>query len=301
MMAVPLQTADRVIGLIYVDMPNIIREFTPEDLNLLTVMANVAAIRIEHARLAEVEQSERLMERDMQQAALIQKGLLPTAAPEMAGLDIAGFNTPSRIVGGDYYDFLTYQDGRVAVLVGDAAGKGMPASLLISRLQAQVQVLFEEPDPLAEQVARLNRFISLRCPGNRFITLFVGLFDSNTGQIAYCNAGHNPPLLIRRNGGLDQLTEGGLVLGLLPNTEYAAEGVAMEPGDIVVLFSDGITEAFRKGSDEEYGEDRLARVVRQNQDKSAQAIIDAIYSDLTEWTSGAPPADDMTLVVVKRL
>ncbi len=302
MMAVPLQTLDRVIGLIYVDMPNIIREFTPEDLNLLTVMANVAAIRIEHARLAEVEQSERVMEREMQQAALIQKGLLPTEAPEIPGLDIAGFNTPSRMVGGDYFDFLTYEDGRVAVLVGDAAGKGMPASLLISRLQAQVQVLFEMPDdPLAGLVGRLNRFISQRCPGNRFITLFVGIFDSKTGGVAYCNAGHNPPLVIRRKGPLETLTEGGLVLGLLPSAEYLSDNIHLDPGDTIVMFSDGITEAVRKGSDEEYGEDRVARIARENAGRSAQAIIDAIYSDLMEWTSGAPPADDMTLVVVKRV
>ena len=152
MIAVPLQTNDRVIGLIYVDSPHLIREFSREDLNLLTVMANVAAIRIEHARLNEIEEAERAMAKDMQQAALIQKALLPSKAPVVAGLDIAGKTTACRTVGGDYYDFLPFPDGRVAMLVGDVAGKGMPASLLMSSLQARVQVLFEEADDLARKI-----------------------------------------------------------------------------------------------------------------------------------------------------
>ena len=129
MIAVPLQTNDRVIGLIYVDSPHLIREFSREDLNLLTVMANVAAIRIEHARLNEIEEAERAMAKDMEQAALIQKALLPSQPPAIAGLDIAGKTTACRTVGGDYFDYLTFPDGRVGVLVGDVAGKGMPASL----------------------------------------------------------------------------------------------------------------------------------------------------------------------------
>src|SRR5258707_5388177 len=177
MIAVPLQTNDRVIGLIYLDSPHLIREFSREDLNLLTVMANVAAIRIEHARLSEVEEAERMMAKDMQQAALIQKGLLPSKPPSIAGLDIAGKTTACRTVGGDYYDFIEFPDGRVAMLVGDVAGKGMPASLLMSSLQARVQVLFDDPTNLAALVTRLNRIISINCPANRFISFFICVLD----------------------------------------------------------------------------------------------------------------------------
>src|SRR5256886_11616827 len=130
MLAVPLQTDDRVIGLIYLDSPHFVHEFTRDDLNLLTVMANVAAIRIEHTRLAEVEQAERVLARDLQQAAVIQQGLLPTCAPQVPGVDLAGYNAACRTVGGDYYDFITYPDGRVAMLVGDVAGSGMAAAVL---------------------------------------------------------------------------------------------------------------------------------------------------------------------------
>ena len=145
MMAAPLQTKDRIIGLIYVDSPFILREFTKDDLSLLTVMANVAAIRIENARLAEVEQAERIMARDLSQAAEIQGRMLPDKAPEVPGADLAGFNVACRTVGGDYYDFFTYPDGRVALALGDVSGKGMPASLMMMALHARVQVLAEEP------------------------------------------------------------------------------------------------------------------------------------------------------------
>src|SRR5207253_7506017 len=155
MIAVPLQTNDRVIGLIYVDAPHVMREFSREDLNLLTVMANVAAIRIEHARLNEIEEAERAMAKEMEQAAQIQNGLLPSAAPRVEGLDIAGKTVPCRTVGGDYFDYLTFPDGRVGMLVGDVAGKGMPARLLMSSLQASVHLLLEEAVDPAQKIGRL--------------------------------------------------------------------------------------------------------------------------------------------------
>src|SRR5215471_4091889 len=143
MMAAPLQTKERIIGLIYLDSPFILREFTKDDLSLLTLMANVAAFRIENARLAEIEQAERIMKRDLSQAADIQMGMLPNTAPQIPGADLAGFNAACRTVGGDYYDFFPFPDGKVALALGDVSGKGMPASLLMAELHARVQVLAE--------------------------------------------------------------------------------------------------------------------------------------------------------------
>ena len=154
LMAVPLQTEKRTIGLIYVDSPNMFRAFTKDDLSLLTVMANVAAIRIEHARLSEVEEMERRMARELDQAAEIQRSFLPASAPQVPGADLAGYNAACRTVGGDYYDFFTYPNGRVAMVLGDVSGKGMPASLMMMGLQARVQVLADEPQNLA---AFMNR------------------------------------------------------------------------------------------------------------------------------------------------
>lgn len=299
MVAVPLQTDTRVIGLIYLDSPHFVHEFTKDDLNLLTVMANVAAIRIEHVRLAEVEQAEKLLANELQQAAEIQGRLLPEKAPTVPGFDIAGYNASCRTVGGDYYDFLPYPDGRVGLLVADVAGKGMPAALLVSSLQARVQVLFEEYTDLAVRVTKLNRIIHTSCPNNRFITFFLGVLDPATGEMTYCNAGHNPPLLLRANGTVENLETTGLILGILPRSEIAQSTCKLEPGDLVVLYSDGVTEAARVDVDEEFGEERLGETLRACCGQPAARMIQTVIQKVAEFTSGAPPADDITLVVVK--
>jgi sigma-B regulation protein RsbU (phosphoserine phosphatase) len=301
MLAVPLQTDDRVIGLIYLDSPHFVHEFTKEDLSLLTVMANVAAIRIEHTRLAEVEAAERLLAKELEQAADIQRRLLPTRAPDVPGVELAGYNAACRTVGGDYYDFIAYGDGSVAMLVGDVAGKGMPASLLMSSLQARVQVLFEEPGNLAALVTKLNRIITINCPSNRFITFFFCAIDPKENTITYVNAGHNPPVLLHRDGTVEQLEGTGVILGILPIAKYEQKVSKFEPGDVVVLYSDGVTEACRPDVDEEFGEERVAQSLLELRDQSAQSIIDSIIQRVNEFTKGSPPADDITLVVAKRI
>lgn len=300
MIAVPLQTNDRVIGLIYVDSPDMIREFTKEDLGLLTVMANVAAIRIEHARLLEIELTERAMAKELEQAAHIQMGLLPSKPPKVEGMEIAGSTAPCRTVGGDYYDYLEFPDGRIAMLVGDVAGKGMPASLLMSSLQARVKVLFEDGDRLAEKINRLNKTTTANTPDNRFITFFMTVADPRTGELVFTNAGHNPPLLVRKAGGFDQLEGGGMILGILPFAQYTESRAQMRPGDILVLFSDGVTEAVNR-SDEDFGETRLAELVASLADRPAMEIVEAVHTAVAAYTDGAPPADDITVVVARRV
>ena len=300
MIAVPLQTNDRVIGLIYVDSPDMIREFTREDLGLLTVMANVAAIRIEHARLSEIELAERAMAKELNQAAQIQKGLLPSAAPKIEGMDIAAKTSACRGVGGDYYDYLTFPDGRLALIVGDVAGKGMPASLLMSSLQARVKVLFETGDDLSQKITRLNKATTANCPENRFITFFMTVANPVTGELTYSNAGHNPPLLVRAGGGHDQLEGGGMILGILPMAVYEESTVHMASGDVLVLFSDGVTEAVDP-LDEDFGEQRLADLVFSMRDRQAIDIVNAVHIEVAKFTQGAPPADDITVLVARRL
>lgn len=303
MLAVPLQTKDRVIGLIYLDSPNFIRDFTREDLNLLTVMANVAAIRIEHARLVEIEQEERLLAQELGQAALIQRRLLPSHAPAVMGLDVAGHNSACRTVGGDYYDFIAYPDGRILIVVGDVAGKGMPAAIMMSSLQARVQVLFEDPEALAAKISRLNRTIAVNCPDNRFITFFAAVIAASepagARAVHYCNAGHNPPLLVRADGSVETLTVGGIILGILGTAKYQEGVCEMCEGDILVLFSDGVTEASNPESGEEFGEDRLARLVYLNRMHPASTIIDAVKNAVAAWSAGSPQADDITVVIAK--
>jgi sigma-B regulation protein RsbU (phosphoserine phosphatase) len=300
MIAVPLQTNDRVIGLIYVDSPNAIREFTREDLNLLTVMANVAAIRIEHARLNEIEEAERAMAKEMHQAALIQERLLGSP-PIVEGMDIGAKTIASRAVGGDYYDFIKYPDGRVALMVGDVAGKGMPAALLMSSLQARVHVVFEEPDHLAQKMTRLNKSTCANCPDNRFITFFTCIADPKTGDVVYTNAGHNPPLVVRAQGGFETLPgAGGMILGILPMAQYQEAHVHLDSGDTLVLFSDGVTEE-ADPEDNQFGEERLANLVASLRHRPAAEIVQEIHRAVREFTQGAPAADDITVVVARRL
>jgi len=299
MMAVPLQTGDRVIGLIYLDNGAFVHPFQQEDVDLLTVMANVAAIRIEHARLAEIEQKEKIMALELMQASEIQQSLLPSQAPTYEGYDISGFNVPCRTVGGDYYDFAPYGDGRVGLVIGDVAGKGLPAAIMMSSLQARVQMLVAtQPDP-ATAVAALNRAITERCPAGKFITFFFAVLDTASGMLQYSNAGHNYPMVLRADGTIEELPGSDMVLGIRACTKYELHDTTLNPGDMLAMFSDGVTEARNKAY-EEFGEAGLAEFLRQHQHSSAKAATDDLLSHVREWCESTGFNDDFTIVLIKR-
>jgi sigma-B regulation protein RsbU (phosphoserine phosphatase) len=299
MMAVPLEAKERIIGLIYVDSPFVLREFTKDDLNLLTVMASIAAIRLENARLAEIEQAERILKRDLEQAAQIQRGILPDKAPAIDGLDVAGFNKACRTVGGDYYGFFPYPDGRIVLALGDVSGKGMPAALMVMGLQARLEVLTADPHDLAGLITRLNKITCANCPSNRFITFFVARIDPATGELAFANAGHNPPIVMRASGEVETLEGGGPVLGILPIAPYSEMRAQLGKGDVLVIYSDGVTEATNP-AEEEFGEQELIEVVRKNRAQPAEAIVNAVTEAVSQFSTGAPQADDITLIVARR-
>jgi len=298
--AAPLQTGDEVIGLLYVDLTNPTRSFTSEDLNLLTVMANIAAIRIRHAHLIELEAAERIYARESAQAAEIQRALLPRAAPEVAGLELDGYNLPCGAVGGDYFDFLPYGERKLALIVGDVAGKGMPAALLMAGLQAHAQALTETGGDVAALVGRLNRAVKQRSPGNRFITLFLAVFDPELSTLTYCNAGHNPPLLIRADGSVAKLDEGGLALGMFLGLPYDSKTIPFDPGDLLLLYSDGVVEACPPGSEEEFGEERLLGLAKSSAPLGLPAVMERVMHALGAWSGDGKFADDVTLVLARR-
>lgn len=299
MMAVPLQTGDRVIGLIYVDNGIVLRPFSQEDLDLLTVMANVAAIRIEHARLTTVEQAEKVMESELAQASEIQQSLLPPKPPQIPGYDLAGYNLPCRTVGGDYYDFLSYKDGRLGIVVGDVSGKGLPAALLMSSLQARVQMLMETaPDP-ASAVTTLNRNLAERALPGRFITFFYGLLDPATGTLEYSNAGHNYPLLLRANGDVEELPGSEIVMGLFPSTTYKLRTAKLDHGDMLALYSDGVTEACNPDGDE-LGEQGLAKFLSERWKNTCAEMVGGLADYVRNWCSSTSFADDFTIVLARR-
>jgi serine phosphatase RsbU (regulator of sigma subunit) len=303
LMAAPLQVREQVLGLIYVDSPSLDREFTKDDLSLLTVMANVAAIRIEQARFAAIEQARKVMEHELEQAEAIQRNALPSAAPVVAGLDIAGYNAASRSVGGDYYDFFASPAGEAGIILADVSGKGMAAALMVMALQARVQPLFEvlpvAPGALKTAMVRLNRLTTANCPLGRFITLFACVLDGRSGQMEWSCAGHNPPLIIRAKGTFEALKGGGPILGVFEDIEYEQERAQLGPGDLLAIYSDGITEACSP-SEEEFDLDRLGEVLVKHRKSAASEIVQAVAAAVHEWTGGAPPTDDVTVVVVKK-
>jgi sigma-B regulation protein RsbU (phosphoserine phosphatase) len=183
-------------------------------------------------------------------------------------------------------------------VIGDVAGKGMPAALMMTSLQAKVQALAEMPGDPAVVVARLNRSLAATCPRNRFITFFFSIIDATSGDIAFCNAGHNPPLLIRADGRVERLEGGGPVLGILPAMTYQRQQCHMDPGDLLVLYSDGVTEAADPAGEE--FEDRLPELAVKVRDRSAAEIVQAVHEAVRDWIAGQPPADDVTVVVARR-
>ncbi len=298
-MAVPLQTDERVMGLLYVDTPVRNPSFSSDDLDLLTVMANIAAIQIERVRLAEVEEAERLLEAELLQAAEIQQRVLPATPPSMEGYEFAGYNAACRMVGGDCFDFFRRPDGQLKVLIADVAGKGMPAALLVMSLQAKVQAMGESEDSPATVLSRLNRGMVASSPGNRFATVFLGSLAPATGEFAYANAGHNPPLWLRGNGEITLLSDGGPILGILPAASYRDYWLELNPGDVLLMYSDGVTEA-SNAEGEEFGVERLQDVLKQHGGSSAETLLVAVREAVENWVADTPPEDDATVVVVRR-
>jgi serine phosphatase RsbU (regulator of sigma subunit)/pSer/pThr/pTyr-binding forkhead associated (FHA) protein len=288
---------DSVIGLVYVDKIQHAHAFTEDDLRVLTALANVAAAKIENVRLLEESLEKRRMEEDMRMAAEIQNGLLPRQAPEVQGWDVAGSNRPCRTVGGDYYDFAV-ERGRLLLALGDVSGKGTGAALLMTVLRAAVRAHWTDPG-LAEAVGRINRTVCQNVPSSKYVTFFLATLDPASGRLDYVNAGHNPPILVRAEGTVEKLAAGGLVLGIFESVIYEGGAVVMEPGDMLVIYSDGVTETWDPDG-EEFGEDKLVALAVEDRAKSADDLQNAILCEIERFEQGARATDDRTLLVLKR-
>jgi serine phosphatase RsbU (regulator of sigma subunit) len=298
-MCVPLWNNREIIGIIYADRISLLQEFSEEDLRLLTLLANLAAIKIENAMLIEQAIEKERMERELQLAVQIQKDFLPKSVPQIGPFDVVGRNISCRQVGGDYYDFIAVEPGRLGVTVADVSGKGVSASLLMASLRAALHSEIRPHARLAEMVSKLNDFVQKSSAINAFITFFYGELDQESGTFAFVNAGHNHPFILDVKGKARFLETTGLCLGMLPGMTYEERSDAMAPGETLVLFTDGIVES-RNASEEEYGTDRLVDACRRTAESGACEIMEAVFHDLDAFTSKAPAADDRTLVVVKR-
>jgi len=288
---------DEVIGLVYVDSLMASHSFNEEDVRILTALANVAAAKIENARLLEENLEKRVLEEEMRMAAEIQRGLLPERAPIVPGYGVVGSNRPCRTVGGDYYDF-GMDGGRLHFALGDVSGKGTAAALLMTVLRAAVRGHWGVGEP-AEAVTRINRTVCQNVTPGKYVTFFMGRLDPDTGTVAYVNAGHNPPIVVRADGRLDSLTTGGVVLGLFDDGTYEQSATSLGRGDVLVVFSDGVTETWNR-DDIEFGDARLAELIRQGRELDAAALQAEILRELDRFSQGTKATDDRTLIVIKR-
>ncbi len=300
-LAVPLSVDERhVFGLIYADSPTNTNTFSSEHLDILTTLASVASIRVENASLLDERINRERMERELELATEIQQRFQPEGPPTVEGYDFQGISFSCYEIGGDYYDFIQRHDGKMLVALGDVSGKGTSASLLMSSLHAAVHGQVAAKTPLAQLVSSVNEYLTENTPGNRFITFFVTELDPATGELTFINAGHNPALIGRADGTIEQIDSSGLPLGLMGFAEYELGTAQLNPGDVLFLYSDGVSEANNINEDE-FGMDRLIQTISANVGRSASGIRDKVESALSDFTGTAAPNDDITLVIVKRL
>jgi len=299
-MAVPLSVNEsEVFGIIYSDSPTYESTFTEEHLNILTTLASVASIRVENATLTEERLERERMESELELAAEIQQRFQPSAPPIMEDYELQGISFACYEIGGDYYDFIPRHNGNMLIALGDVSGKGTAAALLMSSLHAAIHAQTAAKSSLSVMVSSVNEYLSFNTPSNRFITFFVAELDPSNDEIIYITAGHNPPLVARKNGLIEELESGGFPLGIMPKAEFEVGKIHLKPGESLVIYSDGVNEAENLAG-EEYGMERFKEVVKANISKSASGLRDKIESSVSAFTKTAPANDDLTLVIVKR-
>jgi phosphoserine phosphatase RsbU/P len=265
---------------------------------VLSVAARQFALMIENARLTNRMVEQEKLRRDVALAAEVQRRLLPDEPPAARIGSLAAFSLPARTVGGDYYDFIQLDENHFGLAIADVAGKGIPAALIMSVVQASLRVISSDRNiSLPELAARMNSFLHRSTPSNSYATFFFAQIDEIGRRMNYVNAGHNPPLLVRSSE-IVELGASGTVLGLFPAMAFQEEAIDLRPGDVFVAFTDGVTEALNP-ENAEYGDDRLKQLLRQIAHLSATEIAERISAELTRWIADAPQHDDLTVVVMK--
>jgi phosphoserine phosphatase RsbU/P len=274
--------------------------FTETDFNFLKSLANLAVVTIQKTFFLEERIDKERMEEELSIAKSIQEGLLPDPIPETEGIDLAAKTISSREVGGDYFDVAKTPDGNTIFAIADVTGKGVPAALLMANLQSMLHVLLPVDISLSEATERINNLIFKNTPSDKFITFFWAKYISQHSIFRYVNAGHNPPLLLRKNRSeFEELSDGGLLLGAMQTfTPYVQTDIKLNPGDLLVCYTDGVNEAFDKSGTEEYGEERLKDCIFQNREKTSSEIMKAIETDVNDFTGGHLQ-DDLTLLLIR--
>jgi predicted permease len=301
-LAVALRTNKELLGLVLLGGRANDELYAPEQVRMLRASADQFAVLVENARLTGRVLEQEKLRRDLALAAEVQRRLLARQSLENAFVSVAAFSIPARSVGGDYFDLLELNDGRTGIAMADVAGKGVPAALIMSAVQALVRVFSADPEAtLPELAAKMNHFLYRSTGPSSYATFFYAQVDPRERKLRYVNAGHNPPYLLRPNSGsvqIEELATGGTVVGMFPKAQYQEGVVDLHPGDVLVMFTDGVPEA-QNPQEEEFGEERLKSAVTGMVCRRVDEIVSRLGRELKDWIRDAPQYDDLTTVLMK--
>lgn len=303
-LAAPLRVENRVTGMLAVINRTPGRSWTSEEIQLLSIVATYSGEAIEKARLrAEAEEKRRYEEEqkryesEFAQARDIQMTLVPASPLVVGPWETRGRLIPARHVGGDYFDYFALGEHRFGVTIADVAGKGLPAAIMMSNVQASLRAFFDGDHTIDDALRRVNRSVARSSLPGKFITLFYAEIDAREGKLRYSNAGHNYPIIRRPSGALEELSTGGLILGPIEDATYEVAETSFAPGDALLLYSDGVSEAM-DSRDQEYGEDRLRSLWLSCQSLPNQAVLDRVIGDVESFRGSRSQSDDITAVIV---
>ena len=295
---IPLICHNNLVGILCIGSKEMRASFSAEEMMLLEVLSGQIAIALENSKLYEEALTKRKMEEEISLAREIQRLLLPMETPKCEHFELSALNIPCKQVGGDYYDFVEMDDGRYGIAIGDISGKGIPASLLMSNLQAAFRASSVHLHSPNQVISQINRHIARTTSPEMYATFIYGIFDSQSFIFSYANAGHNYPVWRQSTGQCKLLHHGDRIVGLDESSCYRDYQIQLDHGDILVFYTDGITEA-HNSEYEEFGEEQLIKVIKNHHHHSAENLRNQIYEEVREFTKGVEQYDDITLIVLK--
>ena len=298
-MVAPIISNDEVIGVFDLESDQL-DAYSKDDLDVLMLLAAQVAIIIEKVMLHEQLIEKKRLEGQLEVARQVQLELLPAGDPQLSGYDISAYNFPTEEVSGDYYDWVSIYDDQIAIVIADVSGKGVPAALLMAFLRASLRAATHIGYATHISMAKVNYLLWESIERNQFVTAFYGILDGPNRTLSYSNAGHSPSLLVHANGSHRFIDRGNVPLGMFRDTRYHEYYLSFEPGDLLVLYTDGVTEA-NNSSGEEFGRERLAEAVKAHSDLSARDLIASLQREVLNWTDGLGAGDDVTFFVIKTL
>ncbi len=298
-MAVPLFDEGKVLGILYVDTTRPLHVYNDDYLRVMATFGNIIASKLLNYTLLSERQEKEIIQAELNRASSIQKSLLVAEPPKIDGYDVFAFQEQSRLVGGDLYDMTLLGDGRFLFMVADVSGKGMGAALLMSNILASFRILYDvDCFDLKQSVEKVSiQLFNNSLPGD-FATLFIAILDPASGKVDFVNAGHNPPLLLRKDGKMEKLEPGGTMIGAFDFVTWEADSVQLSEGDLIFVFSDGVTEA--DNGDEQYGDDQTEKYILETEKSNPKEIISELMIKIEKFMNEAPHSDDITMLALKR-